>query len=128
MICAPLTPATRGLFNTAMMQKMKKDAMLINWTRAEIVVKEDLEKALRSGTIGSAALNWATYAPLPKGDSLWTTPNLILAPWGGAGGGTEGATPDSPINEMRWLVMRENMRRFATGDKMFSVFDLERGY
>jgi hypothetical protein len=31
-------------------------------------------------------------------------------------------------NEMRWLVVRENMRRFATGAKMYSVFDLARGY
>lgn len=31
-------------------------------------------------------------------------------------------------NELRWVVVRENMRRFAAGEKMFSVFDLARGY
>jgi len=128
MISAPLTPATRDLFDYAMMQRMKRDAMLINWARAEIVVKDDLDRALRDGTIGSAALNWATYAPLPKGDSLWTAPNLLLTPWGGTGGGTEAAPQSSPVHEMRWLVMRENMRRFAGGEPMYSVFDLERGY
>lgn len=128
MICAPLTPATRGLFDTAMLARMKKSATLINWTRAEIVVARDLDAALREGSIGGAAMNWATYAPLPKGDPLWTAPNLILAPWGGARGGFSPEATGSSVNEMRWLVIRENMRRFAAGDKMFSVFDLERGY
>ncbi|MEJ1963050.1 MAG: NAD(P)-dependent oxidoreductase [Gammaproteobacteria bacterium] len=150
VICAPLTPATRGLFNAAMFARMKKDAILVNWTRAEITVAEDLAAALKAGTIGSAALNWATSKPLPKDHPLWSAPNLILAPWGGTGmgGGTPlgsgtgtGTGPGSGVQankatraggdstrDARWLVVRENIRRFATGDKMYSVFDLERGY
>ena len=146
VICAPLTPATRGLFNAAMFARMKKDAMLVNWTRAEITVPEDLAAALKAGTIGSAALNWATSKPLPKDHPLWSAPNLILAPWAGTGAGAvtgtgTGTGPGSGVQaaksnrngtsmtaDARWLVVRENMRRFATGDKMYSVFDLERGY
>jgi phosphoglycerate dehydrogenase-like enzyme len=146
VICAPLTPATRGLFNAAMFARMKKDAILVNWTRAEITVPEDLAAALKAGTIGSAALNWATSAPLPKDHPLWSAPNLILAPWAGTGAGAvtgtgTGAGPGSGVKaqktnrngtnataEARWLTVRENMRRFATGEKMYSVFDLERGY
>jgi len=146
VICAPLTPATRGLFNAAMFARMKKDAMLVNWTRAEITVPEDLAAALKAGTIGSAALNWATAKPLPKDHPLWSAPNLILAPWAGTGAGAvtgtgTGTGPGSGVEpgknnrngsdstaEARWLVVRDNMKRFATGDKMYSVFDLERGY
>jgi phosphoglycerate dehydrogenase-like enzyme len=130
VICAPLTPATRGLFNAEMFSRMKKDAMLINWTRAEITVPDDLAAALKAGTIGSAALNWATAEPLPKDHPLWSAPNLILAPWAGTGGGAEAnkANQSDTTVEMRWVVIRENMRRFATGDKMYSVFDIERGY
>jgi phosphoglycerate dehydrogenase-like enzyme len=146
VVCAPLTPATRGLFNAAMFARMKKDAMYIDWTRAEITVAEDLAAALKAGTIGSAALNWATSAPLPKDSPLWSAPNLILAPWAGTGAGavTGTGTGTGPAGsakagktnrngsdatrEARWLVVRENMRRFATGDKMYSVFDLQRGY
>ena len=146
VICAPLTPATHGLFNTAMFARMKKDAILVNWTRAEITVPEDLAAALKAGTIGSAALNWATSKPLPKDHPLWSAPNLILAPWAGTGAGAvtgtgTGTGPGSGVKpaktnrngsdmtaDARWLVIRENMRRFATGDKMYSVFDLDRGY
>jgi phosphoglycerate dehydrogenase-like enzyme len=146
VICAPLTPATRGLFNAAMFARMKKDAMLVNWTRAEITVPEDLAAALKAGTLGSAALNWATAKPLPKDHPLWSAPNLILAPWAGTGAGAvtgtgTGTGPGTGVKpgttnkngsdatrDARWLVVRENMRRFATGEKMFSVFDLDRGY
>jgi phosphoglycerate dehydrogenase-like enzyme len=147
VICAPLTPATRGLFNAAMFARMKRDAIFVNWTRAEITVPEDLAAALKAGTIGSAALNWATSAPLPKDHPLWSAPNLILAPWAGTGAGAitgtgTGTGPAPPPGgkaktskygsdataQARWVVVRENMRRFATGEKMYSVFDLERGY
>jgi phosphoglycerate dehydrogenase-like enzyme len=130
MVAAPLTPATRGLFNAAMFSRMKPDAVFVDWARADIVVAEDLAAALKAGTIGSAALNWATYAPLPKDHPLWDAPNLILAPWAGAS--TAAAREISPetarVNELRWYVVRENMRRFAAGDRMYSVFDLARGY
>ena len=130
MVAAPLTPATRGLFNTAMFARMKRDAIFVNWARADIVVAEDLAAALKSGTIGSAALNWATYSPLPKDHPLWDAPNLILAPWAGTSvAASQEVSPKAARDsEMRWLVVRENMRRFATGERMYSVFDLARGY
>jgi phosphoglycerate dehydrogenase-like enzyme len=130
MIAAPLTPSTRGLFNAAMFARMKPDAMLVNWARADIVVAEDLAAALKAGTIGSAALNWATQTPLPKDHPLWDAPNLILASWAGAPvAASRDVSPKAARdNELRWLVVRENMRRFATGAKMYSVFDLARGY
>ena len=130
MVAAPLTPATRGMFNAAMFARMKSDAIFVNWARADIVVAEDLAAALKSGTIGSAALNWATYAPLTKEHPLWEAPNLILAPWAGASTARarEISSETARQNELRWFVVRENMRRFAAGEKMFSVFDLARGY
>ena len=130
MIAAPLTPATRGLFNAAMFARMKRDAIFVNWARADIVVAEDLAAALKAGTIGSAALNWATQTPLPKDHPLWDAPNLILASWAGAPvAPSMDVSPKAPRdNELRWVAVRENMRRFATGAKMYSVFDLARGY
>jgi phosphoglycerate dehydrogenase-like enzyme len=130
MVAAPLTPATRGMFNAAMFARMKRDAIFVDWARADIVVAEDLAAALKGGTIGAAALNWATYNKLSDDHPLWTAPNLILAPWAGASVAPtqEVSAKASRDNEMRWLVVRENMRRFATGAKMYSVFDLARGY
>jgi phosphoglycerate dehydrogenase-like enzyme len=130
MIAAPLTPQTRGLFNAAMFARMKPDAMFVNWARADIVVAEDLAAALKAGIIGSAALNWASQTPLTRDHPLWEAPNLILAPWAGTmvTSAPSASSESARENELRWLVVRENMRRFATGAKMYSVFDLARGY
>ena len=131
MIAAPLTPSTRGLFNAAMFARMKRDAIFVNWARADIVVPEDLAAALKAGTIGSAALNWATQTPLTRDHPLWDAPNLILSPWAGTSVPMAQQDVSSKAvrdNELRWFVVRENMRRFATGGKMYSVFDLARGY
>lgn len=130
MIAAPLTPQTRGLFDAAMFARMKRDAIFVNWARADIVVAADLAAALKAGTIGSAALNWATQTPLPKDHPLWDAPNLFLAPWVGTSmAPSQNVSPEAGReSELRWLVVRENMRRFATGAKMYSVFDLARGY
>ncbi len=93
---------------------------------------EDLAAALKAGTIGSAALNWASQTPLARDHPLWDAPNLITGAMGGhAGRGSRAmhlARRPRATDELRWLVVRENMRRFATGAKMYSVFDLARGY
>jgi D-2-hydroxyacid dehydrogenase (NADP+) len=130
MVAAPLTPETRGMFNAEMFARMKRDAIFVNWTRADIVVADDLAAALKSGTIGSAALNWASQTPLPRDHPLWDAPNLILAPWAGTPmADARGSSPKAAREEeLRWFVVRENMRRFATGGRMYSVFDLARGY
>jgi phosphoglycerate dehydrogenase-like enzyme len=155
VIAAPLTPQTQGLFNSALFSKMKRGAMLVNITRAEIINEEDLAAALKDGRVGSAGLAWATDKPLPRNHPLWTAPNLILTPWQGSGGapgamvnpglakppatgsaqvsatrggGSNGNPAQQRDNELRWVLVRENMRRFAAGEKMYSVFDLKRGY
>jgi phosphoglycerate dehydrogenase-like enzyme len=47
-------------------------------------------------------------------------PNVIITPH---------VAPVSDIDqETRWLVMRENLRRYVTGAKMLSVVDVARGY
>ncbi|HEX3753717.1 MAG TPA: NAD(P)-dependent oxidoreductase [Rhizomicrobium sp.] len=136
VIAAPLTPQTRGLFNSAMFSRMKRGAMLVDFTRAEIVVPDDLAAALKDGRVGSAGLFWATNAPLPKNSPLWTAPNLILTSWSGAASGVADRYAHGPAanpkaqrdDELRWLLVRENMRRFAAGEKMYSVVNIGRGY
>ena len=55
-ICCPLTPETRGKFDAAAFRTMKEDAILVNVTRGEVMVEDDLVRALESGEIRGAAL------------------------------------------------------------------------
>jgi phosphoglycerate dehydrogenase-like enzyme len=116
----PLTPETTGLFNAALFSRMKPTAIFINVGRGESVVQDDLIAALTNKTIGAAALDVMSPEPLPKGHPLWRAPNLIVTPhisgW------------SDRRQERIWLVMRENLRRYAAGEKLLSLVDPAKGY
>ncbi len=77
---APLTPATRGLFNRDVFRKMKKGALLINTARGPLVDEEALIAALDSGQLGGAALDVVTTEPLAMDSALIGRDNVILTP------------------------------------------------
>jgi D-3-phosphoglycerate dehydrogenase len=75
----PATPLTRGLLNAACFRAMKSTATLINTSRGEVVVEDDLLDALKSGTIAGAAIDVRATEP-PQASELERLPNLILTP------------------------------------------------
>ncbi len=75
----PATPQTTGLFNRELFSKMKRGALFINTSRGKVVSEPDLVEALKSGTIGGAALDVRGEEP-PKTGELETLPNVILTP------------------------------------------------
>jgi D-3-phosphoglycerate dehydrogenase len=79
-IHAPLTPATRGLFNAAAISKMKRGALLINTARGPLVDEAALVAALDSGHIAGAALDVVENEPLSRGSALLGRDNVILTP------------------------------------------------
>jgi phosphoglycerate dehydrogenase-like enzyme len=116
----PLTPETRNMFDATIFAGMKKTAFFVNVGRGGTVVTDDLVKALQGGTIGGAGLDVVEPEPLPSGHPLWKAPRLILTPH---------VSADSDLDEeARWLLIRENLRRYVSGGKMLSVVDATRGY
>jgi D-3-phosphoglycerate dehydrogenase / 2-oxoglutarate reductase len=79
-IHAPLTPATRALFNAEVLRKMKQGALLINTARGPLVDEEALIAALDSGHLGGAALDVVTAEPLTRDSKLLERSNVILTP------------------------------------------------
>ena len=79
-VCCPLTPLTRGLLNADAFALMKNTAFLVNVTRGEVMVEEDLVTALETGQIRGAALDVVPREPLPEDSVLWTLPNVIMSP------------------------------------------------
>lgn len=116
----PLTPDTRGMFDARIFGAMKRTAFFVNVGRGGTVVTADLVRALTDGTIAGAGLDVVDPEPLPEGHPLWKAPRLILTPH---------VSADSDLDEdARWLLVRENLRRFVAGGKMLSVVDTTRGY
>jgi phosphoglycerate dehydrogenase-like enzyme len=120
VLALPLTPETDGLIGAAELELMESDAWLVNVARGRHVVTDDLVTALRDGVIGGAALDVTDPEPLPDGHPLWSLPNCLVTPH-------VGNTPEmaKPLLADR---VRANVRRFAAGEELIGLVDLEAGY
>jgi D-3-phosphoglycerate dehydrogenase/(S)-sulfolactate dehydrogenase len=75
----PSTPETNGSINAATLALMKKDAIIVNVGRGEVINEADLIAALKAKTIAGAALDVRAQEPPITGE-METIPNLILTP------------------------------------------------
>jgi D-3-phosphoglycerate dehydrogenase/(S)-sulfolactate dehydrogenase len=75
----PSTPETNGSLNAATLALMKKDAIIVNVGRGEVINEADLIAALKAKTIAGAALDVRTQEPPVKGE-MEQISNLILTP------------------------------------------------
>jgi len=116
----PLVPATTNLFDAKMFARMKKTAFFINVGRGGSVVTDDLVAALNAGTIAGAGLDVTEPEPLPKDHPLWKAKNIIISPHMSALSDLGQAA--------RIAILREQVRRFAAGDKLLSIVDFRKGY
>lgn len=117
---APLTTETTGLFNAKFFAALKPTAYFVNVARGGSVVTADLQKALEEGRLAGAGLDVVEPEPLPANHPLWKAPNLIITPHISSRADVQG--------EGRWLLARENLRRYVAGGKMLSEVDLKKEY
>ena len=116
----PMTQNTTGIFNKEFFGGLKRGSYFISVGRGGSTVTADLVAALGDGTLAGAGLDVTDPEPLPPGHALWQIPNVIITPHNSS---TSDRTP-----ERRWVVIRENIRRYINGEKMLNVVDIERGY
>lgn len=92
-IHVPGTPDTRNLFSKEIIAQCKPGALLINYSRGEVVDYEALAAAIKAGAIGGAAADVFPLEPERNGASFSTPlqglPNVLLTPH--VGGATEEA-------------------------------------
>ncbi len=80
---APLNDHTRGLFDYAAFEKMKKTAIFLNLGRGPIVVEADLARALKENQIAGAALDVLSAEPIKEENPLYEIreyKNLLITP------------------------------------------------
>ena len=116
----PLTPETKGIFDRKAFDAAKRGALFINVGRGGTVVTAELLAALKDGRIGGAGLDVTDPEPLPPDHPLWRAPNVLITP--------HVAAATDLGEEPRWLIARENLRRYAAGGKLLSEVSVEKGY
>ena len=75
-----LSPETRHVIGAAELLKMKRDAILINASRGQVIDQNALYDVLSRGQIGGAALDVFESEPISPKDPLLTLPNVLFTP------------------------------------------------
>ena len=73
-------PGTKGLISADQLALMRPDSILVNTSRSALINMADLQKALKAGRPGQAAVDVFDVEPLPENDPLRNTPNLLVTP------------------------------------------------
>jgi phosphoglycerate dehydrogenase-like enzyme len=120
VLALALTPETEAMFGADEFALMEDHAWIVNVARGRHIVTDHLVEALRSGVIGGAGLDVTDPEPLPDDHPLWSLPNCIITPH-------VGNTPEMarPLLADR---VTENVRRFARGEDLIGVVDVDAGY
>ena len=76
----PNTPATEGIMDLSVFNKMPRGSYVLNAGRGSQLVEPDLLDALNNVQIKGAALDVFETEPLPKDHPFWTDPRILLTP------------------------------------------------
>jgi phosphoglycerate dehydrogenase-like enzyme len=126
VITCPLTDETRGMLGRGELEQMKRSAVFINVSRAEVADEASLFEALRGERLAGAVLDvWYDY---PRSIDDGTAPSRFPF-WDLAG---VCATPHSSawtrqLFERRWAVIADNIDRFADGRPLNNIVRDPRG-
>jgi len=120
ILTIPYTEDTHHLINSDKLNKMKKDAVIINVSRGSIINEKHLIDHLHKGNLLGAALDVFEEEPLQVESPLWNMENVIITPH------------NSWISEMRderrFRTIFENMERYINRKDLLNVVNVQRGY
>jgi len=80
VLMTPLTPETTKFIRKEHFELMKPSALFINASRGQTVDEQAMIEALRSGTIGGAALDVYEVEPVSPDNPLLQMPNVVTVP------------------------------------------------
>jgi phosphoglycerate dehydrogenase-like enzyme len=121
VIAAPATHETKALIGAPELAAMKPTAWLVNIARGTLIDSAALIAALEAGGIGGAFLDTVDPEPLPPGDPLWSTRNVLHSMH------LSGRSQTSMFARAADLFA-DNLDAFLGGREMRNVVDLDAGY
>ena|SRR5215210_2411301 len=120
VVAAPSTSATSKMIGARELAAMQSHAWVVNVARGSLIDTDALVEALAAGSIGGAALDVTDPEPLPEGHPLWTEPRALITP--------HSANPPEALVHRLVERVEENVARYAAGEELIGVIDIEAGY
>ena len=121
VLALPGTPETRGLIGAAELAAMKREAVLVNFARADIVDEPALVAALRDARIAAAVLDVTDPEPLPAEHPLWSLDNAHITMH------LSGIPTPARLQRAAERFAR-NCGHFRNGEPLEAQVDLQLGY
>ncbi len=119
-VTVPSTNANFHLIDESALASMRKNAVLINVARGDVVDEASLIRALQTKQIAGAALDVFEREPLPTDSPLWKMDNVIISPH--VSGNTD------HYNESAAELFAQNLERYLTDQDLLNQVDRKRGY
>ena len=120
VIAAPHTRETAGAVDRAVLDRLPRDAVVINVSRGTLLDEAALLAQLETGRLRGAALDVFTVEPLPPGHAFWSHPRVLVSP--------HVAAVTARFWERETGLIVENIERYLAGAPLRNVVDQEAGY
>lgn len=122
MLSMPSTKETYKMFSRDKLMLMKREAVLLNAGRGNVLDTDALCDLVESNYLLGAGLDVTDPEPLPKDHRIWNVENIMITPHI-SGGFHLPETLERIVG-----ISADNLRRFTSGEKLMNIVDFHTGY
>ena len=121
VLTVPQTTATRGIMTATRLDRLPREAIVVNVARGALVDEAALAASLAAGHIRGAVLDVFTDEPLPRTSPFWGLESVLLTPH-------VSAVSPARFWDREVHLFADNWHRYVRGEPLRNLVDKQSGY